>query len=73
MAYTNAAAETNRTQGIDVLMERMRSAQVDIKGRLSASELDLPVLNEARDLDLTKWPYGKDKEEEEADGEEEKK
>ena len=73
MAYTNAAAETNRTQGIDDAMERMRSAQVDIKRRLSASELDVSELNKARDLDLTKWPYGKAKEEGEADGEEEKK
>ena len=67
----NAAAETNRTQGIDDAIERMRLAQIDLKGRLSASELDDPVLNEARDLDLTKWSYGKAKEEGEADGEEE--
>ena len=63
----------NRTQCIDDAIERMRSAQVDIKGRLSASKLDLPVLNEARDLDLIKWPYGKAKKEGKADGEEEKK
>ena len=73
MAYTSAAEETNRTQYIDEEMERMRSAQNALKKRLARSELDNSGMNDASDLDLTKWPYGEPEEEGEAEGEEEQK
>ena len=69
MAYKRAAAETLRTKDVDDKMKRMKSAQAQLRDRLAASKIDDPRMNDARDLDLTKWPYGKPEEKRKAEGE----
>ena len=73
VTYKRAAADTLRTKDIDDEMKRMKSAQAQLRDRLAASKLDDPIMIDARDLDLTKWPYGKAEEKDKAEGEEEEK
>ena len=73
MAYRQAAQEAKKTDQIDGEMKRMLSAQARLRERLAASELSDEGILAARDLDLTKWPYGKAEEKGKAEGEEEQK
>ena len=68
VAYKKAVAGTPYIKDIDDEMKRLKLAQTHLKESLQASKLDDSFTNEARDLDLTKWPYGEAEEEGEAEG-----
>ena len=68
VAYKKAVAGTPYIKDIDDEMKRLKLAQTHLKESLPASKLDDSFTNEARDLDLTKWPYGEAEEEGEAEG-----